>query len=88
MAAGRLVKRAYNDYENHDSTPIKFYIGYSIYAMPENVFGQDLEDKEKAFFEYAKYDDAVCKSVKECTYSPASYDSYLKRQYQNPYWFS
>jgi LmbE family N-acetylglucosaminyl deacetylase len=89
MAVGRYVKRAYKIYEteqyaNQVTIPIKFYIGYPIRTMPQNVFGAVLTEKEAAFFAYAKFDGGVCQSSTQCA-KTQSYGDYLVREYQNPY---
>jgi LmbE family N-acetylglucosaminyl deacetylase len=89
MAVGKFTQKAYQAYENQQfegklSIPLKFYIGYPIHAMPENVAGGDLDAKSKAFFAYAKFDGGVCHSMEECS-NKTVYGIYLKRQYQNSY---
>jgi LmbE family N-acetylglucosaminyl deacetylase len=88
MAVGRFVKQAYSQYEteqfnNEVTVPIKYYIGYPIHAMPVNVSGKDLQEKEAAFFAYAKFDPSSCSSVVAC--KKTAYNSYLPREYQNAY---
>jgi LmbE family N-acetylglucosaminyl deacetylase len=89
MAVSRFVKRAYTDYENQQfegrlTVPIKFYMGYPIHELPQNVTGDDLLEKEAAFFEYAGFDGGVCHSVAQCSKNPA-YGAYLPRQYQSQF---
>jgi len=89
MAVGRIAKAAYQSYidQQFDSKPLiplTFYTGYPIQNMPANVTGQDLRDKERAFFAYAKYDPSVCSSEEQCSFN-SNYGWYLKRQYQNDY---
>jgi LmbE family N-acetylglucosaminyl deacetylase len=89
MAVGRYVKRAYRLYEteqyaNQVTIPIKFYIGYPIRTMPQNVFGSLLAEKEAAWLAYAKSDGGVCQSLTQCA-KTSTYGSYLIREYQNSY---
>jgi hypothetical protein len=84
MAVGRYVKKAIAGYSGATKVTVKFYIGYPIHAMNQNVFGDDITDKKTAFFSYAKFDDAVCKSDNNCSHVP-TYGSYLVREYQNAY---
>lgn len=88
MAVGRLVKRAHEKYQaqlpnGRLPVPLKFYIGYPIHQMEENVTGQDLTDKVAMFLQYAKFDGGVCQTSEQCNQNPA-YSAYLRRQYQNP----
>lgn len=83
-AAGRYAQRAYNQFEGFHETPIKFYLGYPIHELPENVGGKDLEEKEKTFLNYGKFDKSVCQTLKECENTP-TYSAYLRHQYQNSY---
>jgi LmbE family N-acetylglucosaminyl deacetylase len=89
MAVGRFTKKAYTQYEekqfeNRVNIPIKFYIGYPIHDLPENVTGDDLAQKENAFMAYSRFDQRVCQSMLRCAKDPA-YGFYLPRQYQNEY---
>jgi hypothetical protein len=89
MAVGRFVKEAYAQYEqqqfeNQITIPLKFYIGYPVHAMPENVSDGDLQAKEAAFLDYARYDGGVCQSILQCGQTQ-TYKAYLSRQYQNTY---
>jgi len=89
MAAGRFTQKAYGEYiaqKGLDQTllPIKFYIGYPVQALEPNVSGEDLHGKETAFFAYAQFDPAVCRSEVECSKNLAL-KKYLERQYQNAY---
>jgi LmbE family N-acetylglucosaminyl deacetylase len=87
MAAGRFTKKAYDQYENQQyegrvSIPLKFYVGYPIHDLPQNVDGDDLFQKEAAFMTYSKFDHRVCQSTQRCMKDPA-YSYFLRRQYQN-----
>lgn len=87
MAVGHYVRAAYANYEIQQYegkliVPIRFYIGYPIHQMPENVSGADLAEKEAAFLAYAKFDGAACHSDFECA-NRTVYGIYLRRQYQN-----
>jgi LmbE family N-acetylglucosaminyl deacetylase len=88
MAVGRFVKKAYAEhekeqYENKVAIPLKFYVGYPVHEMDENVADPDLSVKESAFFAYAKYDGGVCQSLNMCIRTP-TYNAYLHKQYTNP----
>jgi LmbE family N-acetylglucosaminyl deacetylase len=89
MTVGRFVKKAYAEhekeqYEDKVVIPLKFYIGYPVHEMDENVEEPDIAAKEAAFFAYAKYDGGVCQSLQMCIRTP-TYNAYLHKQYQNPY---
>jgi len=62
------------------SIPATHYIGYPIHGYDANVSGDDLTQKQNAFFAYAHYDGGVCGSIARCARTPV-YDSYLQRQY-------
>jgi hypothetical protein len=84
---GSFVQRAHNIYEAQRfagkvDIPIKYYLGYPVYQMPVNLAGDQLINKEEAFFAYSKYD-GVCYSPEQCLRDPA-YGTYLPRQYQSP----
>lgn len=87
-AVGRLTKTAHAKYEqvnfeNLVNIPLRFYIGYPIGHMPENVFGEDRAAKEAAFFRYSNFDGATCDNIEKCNKGP--YGLYLTREYQNSY---
>ncbi|MDB5165524.1 MAG: hypothetical protein JWM00_414 [Candidatus Saccharibacteria bacterium] len=88
MAVGRYVKQAYQKYIDNSGaqiiSPLVFYVGYPISGMPANVVGEDLAQKQRAFFTYARNDLAVCGSLEQCSHGSA-YSSYLKRQYKTDY---
>jgi LmbE family N-acetylglucosaminyl deacetylase len=88
MAVGRYVRKAYAQYEsqqfeNKVTIPIKYYVGYPIHQLPENVVGTDLAAKQTVFFTYGLFDGGVCHGPGLCNHSV--YDVYLRRQYQNLY---
>lgn len=70
--------------KNSASVPIKFYIGYPIHSLEDNISPEDLVAKETAFLAYSKFDDSVCSSSEDCRYT-STYGSYLPRQYLSPY---
>lgn len=82
MVVGRYAHKAYLGYENSLVAPIKYYIGYPIRSLAENVSGENLQQKENAFTIYGKYDSGVCQSFEECD-NTSTYGSYLRRQYQS-----
>ena len=67
------------------STPISYYVGYPIREKPENVFGEDLDTKIKAFKAYGQFDSAACRVIIFCGHEP-TYWSYLHRQYTTKQW--
>lgn len=83
---GAFARLAYAQYEtqqfeNQIVIPIKFYLGYQIHQLPENVTDGDLQGKEAAFFQYAIFDNAVCRNIEQCNRT-SNYGFYLARQYQ------
>ena len=89
MTVGRYAKKAYSLYEAEQFEgrviiPIKYYIGYPVHQYSDNVGDGDLALKEVTFLAYAKFDGGVCQTAILCKHTP-TYDSYLKRQYQNSY---
>jgi len=88
MTTGHFAKQAYTRYTQNTGhpenvAPLSYYIGYPVRNRPANLFGEDLEQKQQAFFEYAHFDGGACTSVLQC--QGTAYDGYLKRQYQNEY---
>jgi hypothetical protein len=81
-AVSRLVTKVGQKYDS--KVPIKYYIGYPIYSRPSNVSGALLQQKNDAFFTYAKSDPSVCRNFETCVKSHASYSNYLPRQYTSP----
>lgn len=86
---GQFATQAYNAYEteqfsNQVVVPLRYYIGYPIHAMPDNVGDGDLAGKEAAFLAYAHYDSDVCATIDNCHHT-ATYGAYLSRQYTSPY---
>ncbi|KAE8130894.1 hypothetical protein BDV38DRAFT_290972 [Aspergillus pseudotamarii] len=55
------------------------YTGYSIQAMAQNVFGDDLNAKQSAFFTYAAHDSKVCHDLASC--GNGNEAQWLQRQY-------
>ena len=89
VSVGWYVKQAYKQYEsqqyaNRVVIPLEFYIGYPIHALPANVSGAQLSQKEMIFLTYAKYDSHVCQTQQSCKQTP-TYAAYLAREYQNVY---
>ncbi len=85
-AVSYFAKQAHGIYQKEEaiSLPIKFYLGYPIHALSDNVTPDELAAKVAAFLAYAKFDSGVCDSQLKCRQSP-TYGSYLARQYNNPY---
>ncbi|HEV7454094.1 MAG TPA: PIG-L family deacetylase [Candidatus Saccharimonadales bacterium] len=89
MAVGRFTKQAHAKYLQEQFggqplVPLSFYIGYPVRGKQPNLSGQDLKDKENAFFAYAKFDGGVCDSEQLCMHG-TNYGTYLSRQYLNDY---
>ena len=55
------------------------YTGYPIQSMAQNVFGDDLQAKQSAFFTYAAHDSKVCHDVASC--GDGNEAQWLQRQY-------
>ncbi|KAE8382385.1 putative deacetylase LmbE-like domain-containing protein [Aspergillus bertholletiae] len=55
------------------------YTGYSIQSMAQNVFDDDLNAKQSAFFTYAAHDSKVCHDLAGC--GDGNEAQWLKRQY-------
>jgi len=89
MTVSLFVKQAYKQYEtqhyaNQVIIPIKFYAGYPIHGMLNNVTGADLQEKEATFLAYSKYDAGGCQTLQQC-FNKSTYGAYLTRQYQESY---
>ena len=88
VATGRFTDRAYQTYISQSPSqqlkPLAHYQGYPIHDRPVNVEGDDLAEKQAAFFEYAHFDGGACSSVESCSRGTV-YDAYLRRQYQNSF---
>ncbi len=87
MAVGRIAQKAYDQYEQEQfagrvTIPLKFYLGYPVHELMENVSGDDLRDKAAAFFAYSNFDNGTCHSMEQCQH--AAYGAYLPRQYPLP----
>lgn len=80
LATGRFAERAFELYQDREGVLFEQYLAYPVRDFPQNVFGDELAGKTKAFLEYAKFDGAVCHTIEECNESSA-YGSYLKRKY-------
>lgn len=83
------AKQARDHYEKEQArynitVPIKFYRGYPIHELADNITPEDLAAKEAAFLAYSKFDGGVCSSAQDCN-NTSTYGSYLSRQYQSPY---
>ncbi|GAB1197734.1 hypothetical protein APSETT444_007037 [Aspergillus pseudonomiae] len=57
------------------------YTGYPIQSMAQNVFGDDLQAKQSAFFTYAAHDSKVCHDVASC--GDGNEAQWLQRQHPN-----
>jgi len=86
IAVGNIVRMAASAYDlqqygNQIKVPIQYYIGYPVHGMGVNVSGANLTQKEKTWFNYAKYDPTVCQNIQQCN-DKTTYGFYLTRQYQ------
>ncbi len=87
IAVGQYSKAAYDRYElkqfeNRLVIPIKFYVGYPIHNLLDNVFNFDLDEKRAAFFTYSEFDGSVCNLILNCKLS-TTYNAYTHRQYHD-----
>ncbi len=80
MATGQFAAAAYTVYAQN--IPLVYYTGYPIGQMPENVSGQDLDDKSTVFYAYTAHDSLVCKNAANCAGTP--YALWLPREYTYP----
>jgi LmbE family N-acetylglucosaminyl deacetylase len=85
VSASRFAQKAYEQYEqsqydNQVEIPFQRYIGYPVRDLAPNVTGEDLAKKQAAFFAYARFDGAVCHSMRDCSITPTYWD-YFERQY-------
>jgi len=79
MTTGQFTAAAYAQYAQK-STPLKYYTGYPISQLPQNVSGQDQADKTSIFYAYVPHDMQVCVNPADCSPS-GPYASWLMRQY-------
>lgn len=89
IAVGEFAKAAHAAYQQQQfgdmvQIPMTFYVGYPIHESPENVHGQDLEDKVSVFLTYAAFDGGACHTQQQCD-TKAVYGAYLRRQYTKNY---
>ncbi len=83
IETGKLAQQAFEKYSKRSTAVIRYYAGYPIRALPENVSGDDLSIKTDAFLGYARNDKSVCATVERCRNTP-TYNAYLRRQYVVP----
>jgi LmbE family N-acetylglucosaminyl deacetylase len=85
-AAGRLTTQAYQLFRSRviaiKSMSLSFYNGYTTSSLPQNLAVEDISRKQTAFWEYAKYDNAVCETLDACN-NTSTYGFYLDRQYKS-----
>jgi hypothetical protein len=67
-------------YAQYAQGSIKYYTGYPISQFPQNVFDQDLTDKNAAFYAYVPHDKQVCLNPKDCA-PTGPYARWMLRQY-------
>jgi LmbE family N-acetylglucosaminyl deacetylase len=78
ITTGQFVTSARALYSQ--ATPLRYYTGYPISLLPQNVSGQDLADKTAAFYAYVPHDTQVCLNPADCAPS-GPYASWLGREY-------
>jgi LmbE family N-acetylglucosaminyl deacetylase len=78
MTTGQFAAAAYTLYAQKAS--LKYYTGYPIALLPQNVSGQDLTDKTAAFYAYASHDPQACLNPADCAAS-GPYATWNMRQY-------
>lgn len=79
---GTIATHAYMQYVDQNVTPFYSYIGYPIYASPQNLTEAEITQKEATFLQYGAHDAAVCHTHLECVNSKQSYGAYLTRMYK------
>ena len=83
VTVGQYAARATNLYKASTPSPlptVKYYQGYPIHGLPQNVSGADLEMKIKTFLTFGSYDGATCHAIIDCD-TKSVYGIYLRRQY-------
>jgi hypothetical protein len=78
ITTGQLAAAAQAQYAQ--AAPIKYYTGYPIGLLPQNVSGQDLTDTTAAFHAYVPHDMQVCLNPADCAPS-GPYATWLMREY-------
>lgn len=83
QATGHFVRAAWEQStaQGQTTAQLQTYLGYPIYEYDENVSGDDLTDKEAAFYSYGNHDHATCNQNETCMLQTV-YGTYLKRQYR------
>lgn len=87
QATGKYTKSAFDQYLSDSSeqsfTPvIRYYIGYPIRELPENLSPTESETKKVIFESYARNDSNICGSPENCS-TFGTYEAYLWRQYRD-----
>jgi LmbE family N-acetylglucosaminyl deacetylase len=78
MTTGQFAGAAYVLYGQKGS--LKYYTGYPIALLSQNVSGQDFTDKNAAFYAYVPHDVQTCINPADC--SPTGpYATWMTRQY-------
>jgi hypothetical protein len=78
ITTGQFATAAYGQYGQ--SIPLRYYTGYPISLLPQNVSGQDQADKTAAFNAYTPHDVQACLNPADCGPN-GPYTSWLARQY-------
>ncbi|HSX43660.1 MAG TPA: PIG-L family deacetylase [Candidatus Saccharimonadales bacterium] len=79
MTTGQLTTSARMLYSQN--VPLLYYTGYPISLLLQNVSGQDLVDKTKAFYAYAPHDSLACVNPADCA-TDGPYATWLMREYR------
>lgn len=84
-AVGEFTTLAYRGYsETNPDTTLTYYLGYPVQDLPENITGEDYNQKVDAFLSFSKFDPATCRTLAICNANTV-YGAYLARQYTYPY---
>jgi LmbE family N-acetylglucosaminyl deacetylase len=78
MTAGQFTAAAYGIYAQR--VALRYYTGYPISLLPQNISSQDQSDKTAAFYAYVPHDSQVCLNPADCA-PTGPYASWLARQY-------
>jgi LmbE family N-acetylglucosaminyl deacetylase len=78
MTAGQFTGAAYALYAQKVS--LRYYTGYPIALLPQNVSSQDAADKNAAFYAYVPHDTQVCLNPADCS-AGGPYATWMTRQY-------
>lgn len=60
--------------------PLTRYLGYQVNAMPPDLSGDEVTQKQAIFDAYEQEDTVICTATNDCD-GQASYDTYMSREY-------